>query len=57
MDLINGNFEIKLVGVSEGQEPVVWDIGTVNVWFKEGNSKATNDGVTPLYASLPEITS
>jgi hypothetical protein len=47
MDLINGSFEIKLVGVSAGQEPVVWDLGSVNVWFKEGNSKATNDGATP----------
>ena len=36
LNLVNGRYHMTLVGTSATGSAHKWDLGTINVWFKEG---------------------
>jgi len=55
LNLINGDYEFTLVGVTNEGIKTEFPLGSVNVWFKEGNPEMVNDGVHEDYLPKPEI--
>lgn len=49
-DLVNGVYQVTLVG-NDGSAPRdVWELGAMEIWFKEGQKDATNQGYNANYA-------
>lgn len=43
LNLINGDYKIQLIGHSGSGQTKIWQLGTVKVWFKDGQSETTNN--------------
>jgi hypothetical protein len=56
-DLMNGDYKFTLVGIQPDGSKTEWSLGTVSVWFKEGESELVNDGVLPEFRLASEIIS
>jgi len=42
-DLVNGKYSVSLISIDTSAEvPASWSLGTLEVWFKEGQSDANN---------------
>ena len=55
-DLVNGNYKVALLALdSSATAPEVWQLGTLNVWFKEGQSEANNQRMSASYFPRREI--
>lgn len=55
-DLVNGLYEVNLVALDQSAETeAVWPLGTLNVWFKEGQSDANNQRMNENYFPDREI--
>lgn len=37
LDQVNGEYSVILSGHTHGGKTIVWDLGRITVWFKEGN--------------------
>jgi len=50
MEHLNGEYEVKVHASDyRAQRNEVWDLGTINVWFKEGLDEGNNQGVKEAY--------
>ena len=58
MDLVNGHYKVSLVALdANALETVVWDLGQLEVWFKEGLHDANNQRMHENYFPKKEILS
>jgi len=58
MDLVNGHYKVSLVALdANALETVVWDLGRLEVWFKEGLHDANNQRMHENYFPKKEILS
>ena len=58
MDLINGNYKVSLVAIdADAINMAVWDLGLLDVWFKEGSHDANNQHMNSNYFPKKEILS
>ena len=49
-DLVNGRFTVALVAADSSSAKVeTWDLGTLNVWFKEGQVENNNQYLNKNY--------
>lgn len=55
LNLISGDYQFTLVGVSNEGVLNEFPLGSVNVWFKEGSLEMVNDGVHEDFLPKPEI--
>lgn len=55
LNQISGDYDFVLVGVTDEGLQTEFDLGSINVWFKEGNPELVNDGVHESYAPKPQI--
>lgn len=43
MEHLNGEYDIQIhVGDYRATSNLVWDLGAINIWFKEGSDEGTN---------------
>jgi hypothetical protein len=50
MDHINGDYDMEVhVGDPRAEQRLVWQLGSIRIWFKEGSDEATNEGVKEEY--------
>ena len=50
MDHINGDYQMQLhVADYRAEKSVVWDLGNIRIWYKEGQDEATNEGIREEY--------
>ncbi len=50
---INGEYEIEVhVADSRAEKKEIWKLGSINVWFKEGQDDGSNVGIKKSY--LPD---
>ena len=55
-DLVNGEYRVQLVALdSTAQGASTWDLGTIKVWFKEGQNDANNQRMQSNYFPQKEI--
>lgn len=43
LNLVNGEYKVTLIGHSGSGQTKTWSLGTVKVWFKEGQTDVTNN--------------
>lgn len=46
---------MTLVGTSATGETLKWELGMLNVWFKEGQQQTTNNHIPAAYLEQPEL--
>ena len=49
LNLVNGRYHMTLVGTSANGSAQKWDLGPIDVWFKEGQQKTTNNHIPESY--------
>jgi hypothetical protein len=50
MEHLNGEYEVKLHASDyRAIKQEVWDLGSINVWFKEGLDEGDNQGIHEEY--------
>jgi len=55
-DFVNGKYSVKLVAIDPSAAGVeVWDLGTIDVWFKEGQAETNNQRMKANYFPQREI--
>ena len=55
-DLVNGKYNVQLICMdSSAPERVAWDLGQIEVWFKEGQSETNNQRMNSNYFPKREI--
>ena len=58
MDLVNGNYRVSLVALDANAESIAeWDLGLLDVWFKEGMHDTNNQRMNENYFPKKEILS
>ena len=56
MEAINGVYNMKLMlSDSRASNSIEWDIGLINIWFKEGVQEGSNNGVLETRTPDKEI--
>lgn len=55
LNLVNGQYSMTLVGTSATGKTLRWELGTVNVWFKEGQHDTTNNHIPSQFIEKPEL--
>lgn len=55
LNLVNGEYQITLFAQSASGQIKSWNLGKVNVWFKEGQSETTNNYIQAPYWPLKEL--
>ena len=48
-DLVNGEYEVKLVALDASAGIQEWKLGSIKIWFKEGQFETNNQGVNKNY--------
>jgi hypothetical protein len=50
MEHLNGEYELTVhVGDYRADKNLVWNLGNINIWFKEGLDDVTNAGIKTEY--------
>ena len=49
LNLVNGEYSITLTACSSSGKNVKWNLGKVDVWFKEGQNSATNNHISESF--------
>jgi len=59
MDLVNGDYQVTVYAVDRysGASKVVWELGILDVWFKEGERDTNNQHMNSNYFLKKEILS
>lgn len=59
MDLVNGRYKVWLVAEdpSRANTQNEWELGSLDVWFKDGSYQANNQGIHSSYLLKEEIVS
>lgn len=55
LNLVNGKYQMTLVGTSATGKALKWDLGTISAWFKEGSQSTTNNHIPSKFNTKPEI--
>ena len=56
-DLVNGKYRVQVVALDSSLQSKTesWDLGSLNVWFKEGRSETNNQRMNENYFLKKEI--
>ena len=53
---LNGDYDLTVqAGDYRAEAPLVWQLGSVKVWYKEGHEEGTNTGIKTDFQPLPTI--
>ena len=53
---LNGDYDLTVqIADYRAEAPLVWQLGSVKVWYKEGHEEGTNTGIKTDYQTLPTI--
>lgn len=56
MEHLNGEYEMAIhVADYRAEKSIVWNLGAITIWFKEGQDEGSNAGLKPEYRPLNEI--
>jgi hypothetical protein len=55
LNLVNGLYQMTLIGTGPTGKALKWDLGSISAWFKEGTQETTNSHIPVQYTTKPEI--
>lgn len=56
LNQVNGQYQMTLVGSNGAAgKTISWELGTINVWFKEGQKEMTNNHILESFLPQEEV--